>query len=86
MKGLSEVEQVSFDRMVDPADEHRLHGSDWATHRVAWAIKLAIVGGVNEADKRDHRQPRLRDHRLQVKCVVTVVQSGTVTVIRALTA
>src|SRR5258705_1491965 len=24
MKGLYEVEQVSFDRMVDPADEHRL--------------------------------------------------------------
>ena len=34
MKGLSEVEQVSFDRMVDPADEHRLHESDWAT--IAW--------------------------------------------------
>ena len=49
MKGLSEVEQVSFDRMVDPADEHRLHDSDWATHRVAWAMKLAIVGGVDKA-------------------------------------
>jgi lysophospholipase L1-like esterase len=49
MKGLYEVEQVSFDRMVDPADEHRLHDSDWATHRVAWAMKLAIVGGVNKA-------------------------------------
>ena len=49
MKGLSEVEQVSFDRMVDPADEHRLHDSDWATHRVAWAMKLAIVGGVDKS-------------------------------------
>jgi hypothetical protein len=49
MKGLYQVEQVSFDRMVDPADEHRLHDSDWATHRVAWAMKLAIVGGVNKA-------------------------------------
>jgi lysophospholipase L1-like esterase len=49
MKGLSEVEQVSFDRMVDPADEHRLHDSDWATHRVAWAMKLAIVRGVDKA-------------------------------------
>ena len=49
MKGLYEVEQVSFDRMVDPADEHRLHDSDWATHRVAWAMKLAIVGGVDKA-------------------------------------
>ena len=49
MKGLYRVEQVSFDRMVDPADEHRLHDSDWATHRVAWAMKLAIVGGVDKA-------------------------------------
>lgn len=49
MKGLYEVEKVSFDRMVDPADEHRLHDSDWATHRVAWAMKLAIVRGVDKA-------------------------------------
>jgi hypothetical protein len=49
MKGLSEVEKVSFDRMVDPADEHRLHDSDWDTDRVAWAMKLAIVGGVEKA-------------------------------------
>ena len=49
MKGLYEVEQVSFDRMVDPADERRLHDSDWATHRVAWAMKLAIVRGVDKA-------------------------------------
>jgi len=49
MKGLSEVEQVSFDRMVDLADEHRLHDSDWTTDRVAWAMKLAIVGGVDKA-------------------------------------
>ena len=49
MKDLFGVEQVSFDRMVDPADEHRLHDSDWVTHRVAWAIKLAIVGGVDKA-------------------------------------
>jgi lysophospholipase L1-like esterase len=49
MKGLYEVEQVSFDRMVDPADEHRLHDSDWTTDRVAWAMKLAIIDGVNKA-------------------------------------
>jgi GDSL-like lipase/acylhydrolase family protein len=49
MESLFQVEQVSFDRMVDPADEHRLHDSDWATHRVAWAMKLAIVGGVKKA-------------------------------------
>jgi lysophospholipase L1-like esterase len=49
MKGLHEVEKVSFDRMADPADEHRLHDSDWVTHRVAWAMKLAIVNGVEKA-------------------------------------
>ena len=49
MRGMYQVEQVSFDRMVDPTDEHRLHDSDWNTHRVAWAMKLAIVGGVDKA-------------------------------------
>jgi lysophospholipase L1-like esterase len=49
MKGLHQVEQVSFDRMVDPTDGSRLHDSDWATERVAWAMKLAIVGGVDNA-------------------------------------
>lgn len=49
MKGLHEIEQVSFDRLVDADDEHRLHDSDWATHRVAWAMKLAIVGGIDKA-------------------------------------
>lgn len=49
MKGLIEVERASFDRMVNPADDHRLHQSDWATGRLAWAVKLAIVGGVDKA-------------------------------------
>ena len=49
MKGLYHVEQVSFDRMLDPTDDSRLHDSDWATERVAWAVKLAIVGGVDKA-------------------------------------
>jgi hypothetical protein len=49
MKGLHQVEQVSFDRMVDPNDDKRLHDSDWTTQRVAWAVKLAIVGGVDKA-------------------------------------
>jgi len=48
MKGLYEVEQASFDRMVDPTDNDRLHCSDWVTDRVAWALKLAIVGGVDK--------------------------------------
>ena len=38
MKGLVEVEQASFDRMVDPDDPHRLHCSDWVTGRVALSL------------------------------------------------
>jgi hypothetical protein len=49
MKGLHQVEQISFDRMVDPTDDNRLHDSAWATGRVAFGLKLAIVGGVNKA-------------------------------------
>ncbi|MEO6843331.1 MAG: SGNH/GDSL hydrolase family protein [Bradyrhizobium sp.] len=49
MKGLCEVEKVSFDRIVDPADDSRLHDSDWTTGRVAWAVKLAIVDGIDKA-------------------------------------
>jgi len=49
MKGLYQVEQVSFDRLVDPTDDKRLHDSDWATERIAWAVKLAIAGGVDKA-------------------------------------
>jgi lysophospholipase L1-like esterase len=49
MKGLLEVEGVSFDRMVDPTDDNRLHDSDWVTERVSWAVRLAIVGGVDKA-------------------------------------
>ena len=49
MKALYQVEQVSFDRLVDPTDDSRLHDSDYATGRVAWAAKLAIVGGVDKA-------------------------------------
>lgn len=49
MKGLIEVERVSFDRLVNPADDHRLHQSDWVTGRLSWAMRLAIVGGVDKA-------------------------------------
>jgi lysophospholipase L1-like esterase len=49
MKRLHEVEKVSFDRMVDPGDDTRLHDSDWVTQRLACAVKLAIVDGVKKA-------------------------------------
>jgi hypothetical protein len=34
---------------ADPMDHRRLHDSNWATERVAWAVKLAIVGGLDKA-------------------------------------
>ncbi len=49
MKGLYQVEQVSFDRIVDPTDNTRLHDSDWVTERLVQAMKLAIVDGVDKA-------------------------------------
>jgi hypothetical protein len=48
MEGLHEVEGISFDRMVDPGDDTRLHQSDWVTDRVTRALKDAIVGGVDK--------------------------------------
>ncbi len=49
MQGLHEIEGISFDRMVDPRDETRLHQSDWVTDRVTRALKDAIVRGVDKA-------------------------------------
>jgi lysophospholipase L1-like esterase len=50
MKGLVQVEGFPVDRLVDPGDEERrLHDSDWATGRISWALRIAIVGGVDKA-------------------------------------
>jgi hypothetical protein len=49
MKALHEIEGVSFDQIVDPGDDKRLHDSELTTGRLAWAVKLAIVGGVSKA-------------------------------------
>lgn len=49
MEAVHEIEGVSFDRMVDPGDDTRLHQSDWVTDRVTKALKDAIVDGVNRA-------------------------------------
>jgi lysophospholipase L1-like esterase len=43
MKGWHEIEQISFDRIVDPYDQTRLHDSDWTTQRLAQALKDQIV-------------------------------------------
>lgn len=49
MKSLIDVEGIPIDRMVDPFDNDRLHGSDWVTGRVAWALQIAIADGVKKA-------------------------------------
>jgi lysophospholipase L1-like esterase len=38
MRAWCEVEKISFDRILDPADLHRLHQSDWSTQRIADAL------------------------------------------------
>ena len=43
MKAWHELEQASFDTMVDPTDPARLHDSDWATQKLAWALGNAIL-------------------------------------------
>jgi len=49
MQGLHDIERISFDRLVDPADESRLHGSEWATDRLARSLADAILDGVKLA-------------------------------------
>jgi lysophospholipase L1-like esterase len=43
MRGWHEVEKISFDLIVDPGDLDRLHDSDWATQRLARALKDEIA-------------------------------------------
>jgi lysophospholipase L1-like esterase len=46
MKAWHEVEQISFDQMVYPKDDKRLHDSDWTTQRMAGALNLVIAAAV----------------------------------------
>jgi hypothetical protein len=46
MKAWHDVEKISFDRIVDPSDQARLHDSDWSTIRLAQALKDQIVAAV----------------------------------------
>lgn len=49
MKGWHDVARISFDRMVDPGDDSRLHASDWTTDKMTWQLTDAIVTAANEA-------------------------------------
>jgi len=46
MKSWHEVEKISFDRIVDPGDEARLHDSDWATQQLSKALGNLILARV----------------------------------------
>lgn len=46
MRAQHEVEKISFDRVLNPGDFHRLHHSDWSVERTAWLLKDAIAGAV----------------------------------------
>ncbi|WBL79779.1 SGNH/GDSL hydrolase family protein [Bradyrhizobium xenonodulans] len=47
MKGWHEVAKISFDRMVDPGNDARLHASDWTTDKMTWELTDAIAAAVN---------------------------------------
>jgi lysophospholipase L1-like esterase len=49
MKAWHDVARISFDRMVDPGDDDRLHASDWITDKMTWQLTDAIVDAVNKA-------------------------------------
>ena len=46
MKGWYKVEKISFDRIVDPGDDKRLHDSDWATQQLTEAFGKLILARV----------------------------------------
>jgi hypothetical protein len=46
MKGWHEVEKISFDRIVDPSDNTRLHDSDWATQQLTVVLGNLILARV----------------------------------------
>ncbi len=46
MKGWYKVEKVSFDRIVDPGDDKRLHDSDWTTQQLTEALGKLILARV----------------------------------------
>jgi hypothetical protein len=49
MKRWSEVGRCSFEQMVNPTDDKRLHQSEWSTKMVAEALRKVIVDAVNKS-------------------------------------
>ncbi|OPY99097.1 lysophospholipase [Bradyrhizobium sacchari] len=49
MEGWHEVAKISFDRLVDPGDDSRLHASDWTTDKMTWQLAGAIADATSKA-------------------------------------
>jgi lysophospholipase L1-like esterase len=49
MQGWHDIAKISFDRMVDPGDDTRLHASDWTTDKMTWQLTTAIDAAVKKA-------------------------------------
>jgi lysophospholipase L1-like esterase len=49
MKSWHEVARISFDHLVDPGDDTRLHASDWTTDKMTWQLTDAIFAAANKA-------------------------------------
>lgn len=49
MQRWRDVAEISFDRMVDPGDDTRLHASDWTTDKMTWQLTGAINAAFNKA-------------------------------------
>ena len=48
MKRWNEVGRYSFEEMVNPTDDKRLHQSEWSTKKVAEALRQVIVDEVKK--------------------------------------
>jgi lysophospholipase L1-like esterase len=63
MKGWHEVAQISFDQIVDPNDDKRLHDSDWATQRLSESDGQPHSGRCSEASLERNNLVRETDNR-----------------------
>jgi len=49
MKRWSEIAKISFEQMVDPNDDKRLHQSEWATDMLAKALRDVVLVALNRS-------------------------------------
>jgi hypothetical protein len=49
MKRWLEIGKFSFEQMVDPTDNARMHQSEWATRMIGVALRDIILGAVHRS-------------------------------------